>query len=106
MEYWTVHTAPEPIKIYGPLERSDLPGLYGRVCQALGAVAGRTVVCDVREIAGDAVAAEALCRLQLGARHWGCKVRLRNADERLLEIVSFMGLDDVIGPELRVEVQR
>ena len=52
------------------------------------------------------MAAEALCRLQLGARHWGCKVRLRNADERLLEIVSFIGLDDVIGPELRVEVQR
>jgi ABC-type transporter Mla MlaB component len=106
VEYWTVDTGPKPIKIYGPLERADLPGLYARMCSGLGTAAGRTVVCDVAGIAPDAVAVEALCRLQLGARHWGREVRLRNADAGLLDIISFMGLGDVIGPELGVELQR
>jgi ABC-type transporter Mla MlaB component len=107
VDYWgTADTVPEPIKIYGPLERADLPGLYARVCQALGAAAGQTIACDVAGIAGDAVAVEALCRLQLGARHWRCRVKLRNAEKGLLDIVAFMGLGDVIRPELRLELQR
>ncbi len=95
----------KPITIRGPLRRADLPSLYARVCQALGTRAGGVLVCDVAEVASDAVAVEALCRLQLGARHHRCQVRLRNASPALLEIVAFMGLDDVIAPEL-VEVER
>ena len=87
------------ITIYSPLVRGDLPGLYARVCNALGASAGGPVVVDVTGMAADAVVVDALCRLQLGAKHWGCGISLRNAAPELLEIIDFCGLGDVIGPE-------
>ena len=87
------------ITIYSPLARGDLPGLYARVCNALSRSSGATLVCDVGGMAADAVVVEALCRLQLGARHWGCSVRLRNASRDLLDLVEFLGLGDVIRPE-------
>jgi ABC-type transporter Mla MlaB component len=93
-------TAPaRAITIYSPLARADLPGLYTRVCRTLGENAGLPVVCDVTGMAADAVVVDALCRLQLGAKHWGCAVRLRNASRELLELVTLCGLDDVIRAE-------
>ena len=95
------------ITIYSPLARSDLPGLYARVCRALGSYAGEQVVVDVTGMAADAVVVDALCRLQLGAKHWGCAIRLRNATSELLELVRLCGLDEVIGEERSgVEVER
>ena len=94
----------EVIKIYGPLERSDLPGLYARVCGLLAKAPGSVVVWDVGGISPDAVAVEALCRLKLGARHHGRDVRLRNARPGLLAVAAFMGLGGVIAPELCAEV--
>ena len=88
------------ITIYSPLQRADLPGLYARVCKALGENAGAPVVCDVTGMTADAVVVDALCRLQLGARHWGCSVRLRNASPDLVDLVRLCGLDDVIRPEV------
>jgi len=44
------------VAIRGPLGRGDLPGLYTRVCRLLEANAGGVVLCDVAEIASDAVA--------------------------------------------------
>ena len=82
--------------IRGPLERSDLPGLYLRVCAALEANAGSVISCDVSGCTADAVAVEALARFQLGARRHGCIVRLRNASRELVELVAFMGLRDVL----------
>ena len=79
----------------GPLERRDLPGLYTRVCALLDANRGSEIDCDVGEVATDAVAIEALARLQLGARRHGCQVRLRNAAPELIELVAFIGLADV-----------
>jgi len=99
-----VAEAAQPLTIRGPLRRDDLPGLYRRVCDALGAHAGDQVVCDVAEVASDAVAIEALCRLQLGARRHKCEVRLRHASSELVDLVAFLGLGDVLRPELRVEV--
>ena len=61
------------ITIYSPLQRADLPGLYARVCKALGENAGAPVVCDVTGMTADAVVVDALCRLQLGARHWAAR---------------------------------
>ena len=92
------------ITIYSPLGRADLPGLYARVCRGLEAQAGAPVVCDVNGLSADAVVVEALCRLQLGARHWGCAVRLRRASPELIDLVAFLGLGDVIRPESAVEV--
>jgi ABC-type transporter Mla MlaB component len=42
------------------------------------------------------VTVDALARLQLAARRHGCTVRLQNASSELLELVSFMGLRDVL----------
>ena len=39
---------------------------------------------------------DALARLQLAARRHGCQVRLRHASSELLELVTFMGLSDVL----------
>jgi ABC-type transporter Mla MlaB component len=50
-------------------------------------------------MAADAVVVDALCRLQLGAKHWGCSVRLRNASPELIELLALCGVDDVIRPE-------
>jgi ABC-type transporter Mla MlaB component len=81
--------------IAGPIERSDLPGLFSRVCKLLGS--GATLaLCDVSEAAADAVTVDALARLQLAARRSGCQVRLLNASPELRTLVAFMGLRDVL----------
>jgi ABC-type transporter Mla MlaB component len=84
------------LAVYGPIARSDLPGLCDRVCALLGSSAADLALCDVRGVEPDAVTVEALARLQLGARRHGCEVRLRNASDELLELVGFMGLRDVL----------
>jgi ABC-type transporter Mla MlaB component len=92
----TVQARTIPLAIRGPLERGDLPGLYSRVCDLLAANAGSVVAADVSGCAADAVAVEALARLQLGARRHGCLVRLRNASPELVALVAFMGLGRVL----------
>ena len=94
------------VTIRGPLRRADLPGLYTRVCRTLEAHAGSPLVCDVASVASDAIAIEALCRLQLGARRHRCEVRLRGASDGLLELVADLGLADVLRAELAVELER
>ena len=87
---------PVPVRVRGPLQRRELPGLYARVCALFTANPGATLICDVSEVQIDAVAVEALARLQLGARRHGCTVRLLSAPRELIDLVSFMGLGDVI----------
>ena len=84
------------LAIRGPLERADLPGLYSRVCDLLAASAGAVVRCDVAGVPADAVAVEALARLQLGARRHSCEVRLQQASADLRDVVAFMGLEEVL----------
>jgi hypothetical protein len=55
-------------------------------------------------IPADAAIVDALARLQLVARRRGCGVILRGASRELLELVSFMGLSDVL-PEGPYPVQ-
>jgi ABC-type transporter Mla MlaB component len=81
--------------IEGPIERTDLPGLCTRVCGLLERSRAAVAFCDVYGVDPDAVAVDALARLQLAARRHGCHVRLRNASDQLLELVAFMGLGDV-----------
>jgi ABC-type transporter Mla MlaB component len=87
----TVHA-----QIRGPLERRDLPGLYARICAQLTATHGGTLVCDVATAAVDAVAVEALARLQLGARRHGCRVLITNAPAELDELIQLFGLEEVL----------
>jgi ABC-type transporter Mla MlaB component len=93
-------TTPAPeqtvFAIYGPIARSDLPGICERVCTILGSAGADVVYCEVASVQPDAVTVDALARLQLAATRTGCRVRLRNASSDLLELVDFMGLRDVL----------
>jgi ABC-type transporter Mla MlaB component len=82
--------------IYGPITRDDLPGLCDRVCALLKESHAAVAVCDVRGVEPDAVTVDALCRLQLAAKRHRCQVRLRHASDELLDLVSFMGLTEVL----------
>ena len=83
-------------QIRGPLERGDLPGLYARICAQLAATHGGTLVCDIAPVAVDAVAVEALARLQLGARRHGCRVLMANAPSELGDLIRLFGLETVL----------
>jgi ABC-type transporter Mla MlaB component len=81
--------------IYGPIERSDLPGLCDRVCRLLAEADAEIVACDVRGVEPDAVTVDALARLQLAVQARGCRVRLAHVSDGLRDLVAFMGLTDV-----------
>jgi ABC-type transporter Mla MlaB component len=82
--------------VRGPIARSDLPGLCERICSLLERSSACVALCDVAGIEPDAVAVDALARLQLAARRYACRVRLRNASSDLLGLVAFVGLEDVL----------
>jgi ABC-type transporter Mla MlaB component len=84
------------LAIRGPLARPDLPGLYARACALLTTCPAATVRCDVTGIGPDAVAVEALARLQLAARANGQRVELAGASRDLLAVIGLIGLDAVL----------
>ncbi len=79
-----------------PLERSDLPGLFKRVCVLLEASGADVAICDVRGARADAVTVDALARLQLAARRSGCQMRMHHASAELRALVALMGLQVVL----------
>jgi ABC-type transporter Mla MlaB component len=82
--------------IRAPIVRTDLPHLTQRVCSLLRQSRAAVAICDVSGVSADAVAVDALARLQLAARRNGCQVRLTRASAELRELVAFMGLEDVL----------
>ncbi len=82
--------------IRGPITRADLTGLCDRVCRLLNESGAVVVLCDVHGVEPDCVAVDALARLQLAAQRHGCQVRLRHGSNELLDLVTFMGLRDVL----------
>jgi hypothetical protein len=84
------------IVIRGPIAPADLNGICERVCARLSERRVELVLCDVCEAEPDAVTVDALARLELAARRYGCRVRLRSASVDLRKLVSFMGLADVL----------
>ena len=82
--------------VRGPIERSDLPGLCDRVCSLLASSGATVALCDASGVPADAVTVDALARLQLAARRYGCQVRLRAGSDELLDLLEFMGLADVV----------
>ena len=62
----------------------------------LAGVSADMLLCDVADIAADAVAVDALARLALAARRRGCDVRLRGASPELLALMDFVGVADVL----------
>ncbi|MGH2753943.1 MAG: STAS domain-containing protein [Actinomycetota bacterium] len=93
----------------GSISRAEIPGLCDRVRIWLENSASEQLVCDVEALVEpDAVAVDALARLQLTARRCGSKVRVRNAREDLQQLIALMGLSDVVpvSPDLSVEPGR
>ena len=82
--------------VWGPIGRTDLPGLGERVCALLASSGAELAYCDVSGIAPDAVTVDALAQLQLGAKRHRCTVRLQNASDELRALVEFMGLTTVL----------
>jgi ABC-type transporter Mla MlaB component len=82
--------------VYGPIARDDLPGLCARICGLLDRHRPELALCGVDGVEPDAVTVEALARLQVGASRHGCLIVLENASAELLDLVGFMGLDDVL----------
>lgn len=82
--------------VRGPIERTDLGGLYRRLCRLLTHSGARRAVCVVDEVAADAVAADALARLALAARRLGCEISLQGSSPQLRELLAFMGLAEVL----------
>ncbi len=86
------------IAIRAPLLREDLPGLYRRTCALLRAgPAPALLLCDVRGVAADGVALDALARLALAARREGARVQLRGPSPQLRGLVALAGLGAVLG---------
>ena len=54
------------------------------------------VPCDVRCLAARAEVVDALARLQLTALRAGARICLREASSELLELIAFIGLEQVL----------
>jgi ABC-type transporter Mla MlaB component len=81
----------------GPLQRAELPALCERLHALLAAGAADVVVCDLdAAVSADAVAVDALARLQLTARRLGCRVRFRRVSPGLEDLLAFTGLVPVL----------
>jgi hypothetical protein len=77
--------------------RGDIPALCARARAALEAIDVDSLVCDVGAIVEpDAVTIDAIARLQLTARRLGRRIQLRDASGRLLELLAFVGLSEVL----------
>ena len=51
---------------------------------------------DVRCVEATAATVDALARIQLEALRHGCRIRLHNAAPDLLELIAFIGLEQVL----------
>jgi ABC-type transporter Mla MlaB component len=91
-------SAPQTVvfAIDGPIARTDLPGLCDQVSALIERTGAEAALCDVSQVEPDAVAVDALARLQVAAGRRGCRARLRGASSELLELLAFMGLRDVL----------
>jgi hypothetical protein len=92
-------------EIQAPITRADLPGLCDRVCGLLEGTDADVAYCRVTGIEPDAVAVDALARLQLAAHRHASRVRLVDASSELLELVAFMGLRDVLPDNRRLGLE-
>lgn len=106
-------TAPEQGTIHlvigGPIERAQIAALCETVRLVLAGGDADRVNCDVGAITDpDLGTIDALARLQLTAQRLGCQVRLRDASVELEELLSLVGLGDVVpcAPGSRLQAGR
>jgi hypothetical protein len=67
----------------------------------MAAAAPTTIDLDASAFAPDVATVDALARLHLAARRAGRRLRLRQASEELVELITFCGLGEVLGVEPR-----
>jgi ABC-type transporter Mla MlaB component len=96
-----VRPHPEPntivLVVCRPIARAAIAGLCERVRVLLEGCDADQVVCDVSALVdADAVTVDALARLQLTARRLGRELRLRHACGELQDLLSLMGLGEVV----------
>lgn len=91
-----------------PIDRADFVGLCEHVRRLLeGSGAAGVVVCDVRAFAEpDAVAVDALARLQLTAHRLGGRICIRGARLELEELLALTGLSGVVPVEERGKTEQ
>ena len=84
-------------EISGRIDPEDVATLCDYVCARLQSGAPDRVICDLGGvIASDAVAVDALARLQLASRRRGCGIELRNPSPELLGLLELLGLSSVM----------
>jgi ABC-type transporter Mla MlaB component len=88
--------------VAGPLARADLPAVSGGVAALLETSGAEIALCDVGALGADAVALDALARMQLAAGRMGRQVVLRHVTDELRGLLALVGLDGV----LRIEPGR
>jgi anti-anti-sigma regulatory factor len=77
----------------GHITLGDIPQLCSALHASLEGGDVELVICDVGGLVHpDAVAVDALARLQLTTRRHGCRMRLRDPSPKLLELIAFVGL--------------
>jgi hypothetical protein len=85
--------------VAGPIARADLPAICGDVAALLEATGADVALCDVEALPADAVAIDALARIQLAARRIGRQVVLHHAADDLRDLLGFVGLIGLLGIE-------
>ncbi len=93
----------------GAIARADVPALCERARSLMVASDAGPLVCDVGGLrAPDAVAVDALARLQLTARRLGYRVELLGVCDELRDLLTLIGLDEALpcGPRSPLEPRR
>jgi ABC-type transporter Mla MlaB component len=90
----------------GRVGRDQLTMLCSRLGGLLEETGAATALCDVSAVQADAVAVEALARLDLAARRHGCRLRLTHPSPALRRLLTFTGLECLLSGALFVEPGR
>jgi ABC-type transporter Mla MlaB component len=92
--------------VAGPVARADLPAICGHVAALLEATGADVALCDVGALSADAVAIDALARIQLAAQRMGRQVVLRHVTDELCALMALAGLDAVLRIEPRGQFEQ
>jgi anti-anti-sigma factor len=90
------------LTVTGRLDRSDAARFAVLVEDQLRGRPASVVICDVGGlVAPDAAAVDAICRIRLGVRRAGGRLRLRHAAPELRDLIDLIGLCDVLSTRPR-----
>ena len=92
--------------VAGPIARADLPAICRDIAALLEATGADVALCDVEALSADAVAVDALARIQLAARRMGRDVALRHVAEDLRDLLTFVGLAGALRIEPRGQAEQ